>query len=164
MFAHPVCPDLSGLLYQVAQKECRGIRVHPKGTYLNMEGPAFSTKAESLIYKSWGVDVIGMTQMTEARLAREAEICFATMAMVTDYDCWIEGDPDAIVSVEMIIENLNKNVAMARRIIAKAIPQIPDERHCVCASALKNAVITRPDRISKEAKERLDLILYKYLS
>ena len=164
MFAHPVCPDLSGILYQVAQKESKGIGVHPKGTYLNMEGPAFSTKAESLIYKSWGVDVIGMTQMTEARLAREAEICFATMAMVTDYDCWLEDDPDAIVSVEMIIENLNKNVAMARHIIAKTILQIPEERHCVCASALKNAVITRPDRISKEAKERLDLILYKYIS
>ena len=163
MFAHPVCSDLSSILYEVARRECQGIGVHPKGTYLNMEGPAFSTKAESLIYRSWGVDVIGMTQMTEARLAREAEICYATMAMVTDYDCWIDGDPDAIVSVEMIIENLNKNMAAARHIIAKAILEIPEERHCECASALENAIITRPDLISKDAKERLGLILQKYL-
>lgn len=163
MFAHPVCVELNKILYHVGLKECKENTIYPHGTYLNMEGPAFSTKAESFIYKSWGIDVIGMTQMTEAKLAREAEICFATMALVTDYDCWKEGDPDAIVTVDMIIENLNKNVDLARRIIRRTILEIPEERHCDCASALKNAIITRPNLITNEAKERLNLLLSKYI-
>ena len=163
MFAHPVCAELNKILYKAGQKECKENTVYPHGTYLNMEGPAFSTKAESFIYKSWGIDVIGMTQMTEAKLAREAEICFATMALVTDYDCWKEGDPDAIVTVDMIIENLNKNVDLARRIIQRTILEIPEERHCDCASALKNAIITRPNLITHEAKKRLNLLLNKYI-
>ncbi len=163
MFAHPVCSELRKVLYEVCQEEVKESKIHWGGTYLNMEGPAFSTKAESLIYKSWGVDVIGMTNLYEARLAREAEICYATMAMVTDYDCWIEDDPEAVVSVEVIIQNLNKNVEVVRRIIRKAILKIPKERRCECASALKNTIITRPGLIPREILERLELIVGKYV-
>ncbi len=163
MFAHPVCSELRNILFEAGKKSCKGTKIHDGGTYLNMEGPAFSTKAESAIFKSLGFDVVGMTNMTEARLAREAEICFATVAMVTDYDCWLEGDPDGVVSVDMILQNSNKNVMAARNIIREAIFQIPEERHCDCAFALKNAVITRPDLITSEAKTRLGLILNKYL-
>ena len=163
MFAHPVCSELGKVLYEVGREEVQESKIHWGGTYLNMEGPAFSTKAESLIYKSWGVDVIGMTNLYEARLAREAEICYATMAVVTDYDCWIEDDQEAIVSVDMIIQNLNRNVEVARRIIRKTILKIPEERSCECAVALKNAIITRPGLIPKEKLEELRLIIWKYV-
>jgi len=163
MFAHPLCPVLRKVLFEAGQEACKERTIHWGGTYLNMEGPAFSTRGESLIYKSWGLDVIGMTNMTEAKLAREAEICFATMAMVTDYDCWMEGDADAVVNVDMIIQNLNKNVTAARNIIRKSILQIPEERNCECASALKHAVITRPDSATPESRDRLEIILSKYM-
>ena len=127
--------------------------VYPSGTYLNMEGPAFSTKAESFIYKSWGLDVIGMTNLAEAKLAREAEICYCTMAMVTDYDCWHE-EHDA-VSVDMVVEVLKKNAATAKEIIANVIPRISDERNCACAEALKNAVITDPAAFPEKTKNKL---------
>ena len=164
MFAHPVCENLRKILYDMCLEEMDKTSVHWGGTYLNMEGPPFSTKAESLIYKSWGVDVIGMTNMTEARLAREAEICYATLAMVTDYDCWIEGDPDDVVSVDMIVENLNKNAEIARKVIQKTILHIPHKRSCACASALQNAIITRRDLIPEKTREKLDLIIGKYVS
>ncbi len=164
MFAHPLCDELRTIIHSVCLEEMDPSCVHWGGIYLNMEGPAFSTKAESLIHKSWGVDVIGMTNMSEARLAREAEICYATMAMVTDYDCWIEGDPETEVSVDVIVQNLNKNAKVARQIIQKSILKIPRERSCTCASALKNAIITRPDLISKETKKKLELIIGKYIS
>jgi len=163
IFAQPVCSELSTILYETGRKEIKYGNVHRGGTYLNMEGPAFSTKAESLLYKSWGMDVIGMTNMSEAKLAREAEICFATMAMVTDYDCWIEGESEAVVSVDVVVENFNKNIETVKEIIRKAIPQIPKERNCACASALKSAMITRPDRVPKKVLQRLDLILGKYI-
>jgi len=163
MFAHPVCSELGKVLYEVGREEVQESKIHWGGTYLNMDGPAFSTKAESLIYKSWGVDVIGMTNLYEARLAREAEICYATMAVVTDYDCWIEDDQEAIVSVDMIIQNLNRNVEVAKRIIRKTILKIPEERSCECAVALKNAIITRPSLIPRETLERLELIVGKYV-
>jgi len=163
IFAQPVCYELSKILYETGRKETKYGNVHWGGTYLNMEGPAFSTKAESLLYKSWGMDVIGMTNMSEAKLAREAEICFATMAMVTDYDCWIEGESEAVVSVDVVVENFNKNIETVKEIIRRAIPQIPKERNCACASALKSAMITRPDRVPKKVLQRLDLILGKYI-
>jgi len=163
IFAQPVCSELSTILYETGRKEIKYGNVHRGGTYLNMEGPAFSTKAESLLYKSWGMDVIGMTNMSEAKLAREAEICFATMAMVTDYDCWIEGESEAVVSVDVVVENFNKNIETVKEIIRRAIPQIPKERNCACASALKSAMITRPDRVPKKVLQRLDLILGKYI-
>ncbi len=163
MFAHPVCENLRKRLYESCLEEMDESSVHWGGTYLNMEGPAFSTKAESMIYKSWGVDVIGMTNMCEARLAREAEICYATLAMVTDYDCWIEGDPDEIVSVDMVVQNLNKNAEIARKIIQKSILNIPPERSCDCASALSNAIITQRDLIPEETRQKLELIIGKYV-
>ena len=164
MFAHPICEDLQRLLYDVAKAEAGDVQVHPKGTYLNIEGPAFSTRAESLTYQSWGIDVIGMTNMTEARLAREAEICYASMAMVTDYDCWKEDEAESTVSVDMIIENLNRNISLARRILKKAIPLITEERSCGCGVALDNAVITSRDRMPKQTLDRMELILARVLN
>ena len=118
-FADPVCPDLAELIYQAAVEN--GAKAHKGGTYLCMEGPAFSTRAESKVYRQWGMDIIGMTNLQEAKLAREAEICYATMAMVTDYDCWHEEEED--VTVEAIIANLNKNVALAKKIIQAVVPE-----------------------------------------
>lgn len=160
-FAEPLCPVLREILYQVATQ--MGARVHMGGTYLNMEGPAFSTKAESLIYKSWGIDVIGMTNLTEAKLAREAEICYGTLAMVTDYDCWHKGEDVPIVTIDQVIKNLLKNTDVAKEILKKAVPLIPQQRTCQCANALKDAIITPKDMISPETKKRLELITGKYL-
>ena len=159
MFAHPVCAALQDRVQAAAEQACPDVTLHRGGTYLNMTGPAFSTRAESLVYKSWGMDVIGMTNLYEARLAREAEICYVTLAMVTDYDCWIEGEKEEPVSVEMIIQNLNKNVAAARKIITALVPEIPEERRCECAHALDTAVITRSDAVSEDAYKKLELIL-----
>lgn len=157
-FAEPVCAVLSNILYQAGVEA--GGNLHQGGTYLNMEGPSFSTKAESLTYQKLGMSVIGMTNMPEARVAREAEICFATMAMVTDYDCWYEGD---IVSVETIIKNFKANVEMARKIVKLALSRVPAERNCQCANALKNAIITSPEAIPEGTRKKLDLIVRKYL-
>ena len=158
-FADPVCPDLAELLYQ-ALTEC-GATVHKGGTYLCMEGPAFSTRAESNAYRQWGMDIIGMTNLQEAKLAREAEICYATMAMVTDYDCWHEEEED--VTVEAIIQNLMKNAELAKQAIQKVVPRIAAERTCICANALQYALITDRSVIPEETKQKLDLLVGKYL-
>jgi len=157
-FADPVCPDMKDALYQ-ATKDA-GATVHPKGTYLNMEGPAFSTRAESHLFKSWGLDVIGMTNMPEARLSREAEICYATCAMVTDYDCWHEED----VTIETVIANLMANVDTAKKIIKNAVPVLAKaKRKCICTEAARNAIITRPELIPTETKKKLEIIIGKYI-
>ena len=158
-FSHPVCEDLADALYKGAKD--RKITVHRGGTYFNMEGPQFSTLAESNLYRSWGMDIIGMTNMAEARLAREAEICYATLAAVTDYDCWHE--EEEMVSVEMIIENLKKNVEHAKMILKNTLVHIGEERSCACKDALKYAIITDPKVISPEIKNRLGIIIRKYL-
>ena len=157
--AHPVCPTLSGLA--AAAAEAAGATVHRGGTYVCMEGPQFSTLAESNLYRSWNMDVIGMTNLQEAKLAREAEICFATLAMVTDYDCW-HPEHDQ-VTVEMIIGILQANAAMAQRAVANLAARLPVDRHCACATALRNAIITRPDAIPTGTKQALEPIIGKYL-
>ena len=156
-FAEPVCSDLRGIIYNVGKD--LGLTVHNKGTYLNMEGPAFSTKAESFLYKSWGMDIIGMTNMPEARLAREAEMCFATIAFITDYDCWQE----EIVTIEMVIENLTKNVQTAKKLIKNLVPKLSGERKCQCKDALKYAIITDKTLIPDSVKKKLDIIIGKYV-
>ena len=158
-FADPICPDLAQALAGAARET--GVKVHEGGTYLCMEGPAFSTKAESHLYRSWGASVIGMTNLQEAKLAREAEICYATLAMATDYDCWHE--EEAAVSVEVVVARLNQNSATAQRAIAGVIPALPAQRTCACASALKNAILTAPDKISPATRRRLQPILGRYL-
>ena len=158
-FAEPVCPVLSETLFEAAKG--LGLTIHPKGTYLNMEGPAFSTRAESELYKSWGMDVIGMTNMPEARLAREAEICYVSLAMVTDYDCWYA--KEETVSVDLIIQNMRKNIQNARKLIKSAITRIPQKRDCLCAQALKDAIITQVKEIPGEVRKNLDIIIGKYI-
>ncbi len=157
-FADPVCPQLSGL----AENACReaGVRVTRGGTYLCMEGPAFSTKAESAIYRSWGMDVIGMTNLQEAKLAREAEICYVTIAMVTDYDCWHE-EHDS-VSVTDILANLQQNAANACSVVLRAVEQMPAERACKCGSALAHALITDRALVPETTKQKLEPIVGKY--
>jgi 5'-methylthioadenosine phosphorylase len=158
-FADPVCPDLSDLLLCGGREA--GATVHQGGAYVCIEGPQFSTRAESRIYRGWGVDVIGMTNLQEAKLSREAEICYATMALVTDYDVWhaTEGD----VSVEKVIAILHKNVTTAKAIVRRIVPKIRGPRSCPCAHALKDAIITAPAAISEMAKKRLWLLVGKYL-
>jgi 5'-methylthioadenosine phosphorylase len=159
-FAHPLCGELSAVAADAAQAV--GARVHRGGTYVNMEGPQFSTLAESRLYRSWGMDVIGMTNLQEAKLAREAEICYATLALVTDYDCW-HPDHDS-VTVEMIIANLIQNARTAQQAIARAIGELPAERACGCATALATAIITRPEHIPAQVKKDLAPIIGKYIS
>jgi 5'-methylthioadenosine phosphorylase len=156
--ADPVCPELAGHLYKAAV--ATGARVHPRGTYICIEGPQFSTKAESQTYRAWGVDVIGMTNMPEAKLAREAELCYATVALATDYDVWHEAE--AAVTVEAVIANLLKNVATAKEVIRRVVPEIAPPRTCSCAHALKNAVITPADAFPPATRKRLDLLIGKY--
>ncbi len=158
-FADPVCPVLSDILFTSARSI--GATVHRGGVYLCIEGPQFSTRGESLIYRQWGVDVIGMTNVTEAKLAREAEICYATIALVTDYDCWHQEEED--VTAEAIIAILKANVEKSKRIIKHGVNLIPEERSCICANALKDAVITSPEKISTPTKERIKLIIEKYI-
>ena len=159
-FAHPFCNILSGITYDVGKKA--GITVHRGGTYVCMEGPQFSTLAESMLYRSWGMDIIGMTNLQEAKLAREAEICYTTIALVTDYDCW-HPDHDS-VTVEMVMSTLSKNAATAQEIIAGAVERLPYERTCECASALKYALVTRPEMIPDEVKTDLAPIIGKYMA
>jgi len=136
--------------------------VHNGGTYVCIEGPQFSTRAESHIYRSWKVDVIGMTNLQEAKLAREAEICYATIALVTDYDCWKDDEDN--LSIEMIIDNLNKNTEHVKKVIRSVMPEvINSERKCPCSTALENAIITQADMIPAKAKEDLDIIIGKYI-
>lgn len=158
-FADPFCPVLCDILYEATKSV--GAKVHRGGTYICIEGPQFSSRAESRIYRQWGVDVIGMTALPEAKLAREAEICYATLAFATDYDVWHQSEE--AVTVEMIVVNLLKNVAMAREIIRAAAPKIPEQRACACASALENAIITQRDRIPPQLKEDLGPLIGKYL-
>ncbi len=158
-FAEPFCPHLRGLLYEAATTS--GGRVHLGGTFLTIEGPRFSTKGESRLYRSWGVDIIGMTAVPEAQLAREAEICYATMAHVTDYDVWHKEEEP--VTVQMLIDNLVANAALSKRTIAALVPMLTDDRPCECGSALSTAVITRRDLIPAETVERLRPIVGKYL-
>jgi len=158
-FAHPFCRILSGIAYESGQRS--GATVHRGGTYVCMEGPQFSTLAESELYRSWGADIIGMTNLQEAKLAREAEICYTTIALVTDYDCW-HPDHDH-VTVEMVIANLLQNAKTAQQIIADAAARLPFERTCECASALKYALITRPDAVPEQAKKDLAPLVGKYL-
>jgi 5'-methylthioadenosine phosphorylase len=158
-FAHPVCEPLRQLTATCAEQT--GARVHRGGTYVCMEGPQFSTLAESKLYRSWGADVIGMTNLQEAKLAREAEICYATMALVTDYDCWHPAH-DA-VTVEMIIQNLTENAKTAQRVVAAAVDAYAGRRGCQCGSALASAIITRPDAISDAVKQDLAPIIGKYI-
>jgi len=158
-FADPVCPKLADLMYQAAVENEASI--HKGGTYLCMEGPAFSTRAESNVYRQWGMDIIGMTNLQEAKLAREAEICYATMAMVTDYDCWHEEEED--VTVEAIIQNLQNNAALAKKVIQTVVPQISGKRTCICANALQYALISDPTAIPQTTRDKLDLLVGKYL-
>lgn len=158
-FAHPVCEELADVL----EESCKvtEVKAHRRGTYLCMEGPAFSTKAESEVYRSWGMGVIGMTNLQEAKLAREAEICYATLALVTDYDCWHPGH-DA-VTAESVIQYLNKNVRNAQLIIKEAVKSLNEQkRNCKCGSALKNAIFTAPDLWPEETRKKLDAIVKKY--
>ena len=159
-FAHPFCTILSGLAYESGQKA--GATIHKGGTYVCMEGPQFSTLAESKLYRSWGMDIIGMTNLQEAKLAREAEICYTTIALVTDYDCW-HPDHDS-VTVEMVMSTLSKNAATAQQIIAGAVEKLPYERTCECASALKYALVTRPEMVPDQVKKDLAPIIGRYIS
>ena len=157
--AEPVCGRLGAMAADAAEQA--GKTVHRGGVYLVMEGPQFSTRAESKIYRSWGVDVIGMTNLQEARLAREAELCYATVAMSTDYDCWHDGHDD--VTVEGILEVMHTNVGHAKDVLRKVVPTLGGARGCGCGEALQHAIMTAPDRIGPEARDRLGLLLEKYL-
>ncbi|HEV8672540.1 MAG TPA: S-methyl-5'-thioadenosine phosphorylase [Methylomirabilota bacterium] len=156
--ADPVCPDLASRLHRAAVET--GARVHRGGTYLCIEGPQFSSKAESRIYRQWGIDVIGMTNMPEAKLAREAEVCYATLALVTDYDVWHESE--AAVTVEAVVANLLKNVATAKDVLRGLVPLIGPPRTCPCPDLLRNAVITAPGAFPAATRRRLDLLIGKY--
>jgi 5'-methylthioadenosine phosphorylase len=159
-FAHPFCPHLSQIA--IGSVEQAGARLHKGGTYVCMEGPQFSTIAESNFYRKAGFDIIGMTNLQEAKLAREAEICYTTLALVTDYDCW-HPEHDS-VTVEMVIANLLGNAKTAQQVIAHAVERLPIERTCECARALAAAIITRPEAMSADAKHRLAPIVGKYVS
>ncbi|MCK5580482.1 MAG: S-methyl-5'-thioadenosine phosphorylase [Candidatus Omnitrophica bacterium] len=158
--AEPTSAELRTILVESAKEA--GSTVHDGGTYVNMEGPQFSTIAESNLYRSWGMDIIGMTNFTEARLAREAEISYATLAAVTDYDCW--HDSHESVTVEMIIANLNQNVENARKILQLAIPKVGALTEFSAADALKYSIVTQPDLIPEQKKKQLDILIGKYMS
>jgi len=158
-FGDPVCATVAKAIYDACQRE--DVEAKFGGTYVCMEGPQFSTRAESNLYRSWGADVIGMTNLQEAKLAREAEICYATAAMVTDYDCWREGY-DA-VTIDQIVEVMNQNSANACRIVKTAVAAMPRERKCACATSLQFAILTSPDAILQDTREKLDLLIGKYL-
>jgi 5'-methylthioadenosine phosphorylase len=158
-FADPVCPDLLEQVHLASRKA--GIRSKKGGTYVCMEGPAFSTKAESDLYRSWGMDVIGMTNLQEAKLAREAEICYVTIALVTDYDCWHESHES--VSADMIVGNLQKNCRAAQSLIAQTVQDLRHTRSCQCGEALKYALITEKALVPAETKSKLECIVGKYL-
>jgi len=158
-FADPFCPVLSHILYRTALEA--GAQVRKSGTYVVMEGPLFSTKAESFLYRSWGASIIGMTALPEAKLAREAEICYATLACVTDYDCWHE--TCGTVTIDMVIQNLQRNTEMAKKILKMAVTQITEKRECQCATALKDAIITSPELIPDQKKKELNLLIGRYI-
>ena len=159
-FAHPFCRHLSRVMAEACADA--GATHHVGGTYVCMEGPQFSTRAESELYRSWGADLIGMTNLQEAKLAREAEICYSTLAMVTDYDCW-HPDHDA-VTAEQIIGNLGRNAEMAKAVLRAALRRMPQPRDCECATALKYALITAPDLVPADVKRELAPIIGRYIS
>ncbi|MDE2765629.1 MAG: S-methyl-5'-thioadenosine phosphorylase, partial [Chloroflexota bacterium] len=159
-FADPFCPNLSASLYEAARRA--GATIHRGGAYVVMEGPAFSTRAESHVYRSWGASIIGMTALPEAKLAREAEMCYATLACVTDYDVWHESEAD--VSVEVVVANLQANTQTAQRALRTLAEGLSDERACGCGDALAAAIVTSPAHIGVEARERLAPIIGKYLA
>jgi 5'-methylthioadenosine phosphorylase len=158
--ADPICSELADVVAGACHSA--GVAAKRGGTYLCMEGPAFSTKAESNVYRSWGMDVIGMTNLQEAKLAREAEMCYVTVAMVTDYDCWHPAH-DAVTVTE-IIENLTHNAENAAKVVAAAVAKMPESRECKCGSALQHALITNPSAVPESAKQKLELLVGKYLS
>lgn len=158
-FAEPFCPNLSRVLYESAQ--AAGASVHPRGTMVVMEGPAFSTRAESQLYKAWGADIIGMTALPEAKLAREAEICYGIIGCVTDYDSWWE--PGKPVTVDVILEIMRKNIDTSKKIIKLAVSRISGKRDCACPRALGSAIVTASDRIPVETRKKLNLIIGKYI-
>lgn len=159
VFAHPVCEGLSLAIYEAG--DGLKLNMHKGGTYINMEGPAFSTLAESNLYRSWGMDVIGMTNMPEAKLAREAEICYSALACVTDYDCWHPRHES--VTIDMVIQNLLKNVENAKRILSAVIKNLAPQRNCSCKDALKYAIVTDKKLIPAKVKKDLDIIIGKYV-
>jgi len=159
MFADPVCGELRRVALEAARSI--GVKVHDGGTYVNMEGPQFSTRAESKLYRSWGVDVIGMTNLQEAKLAREAELCYATIAMATDYDCWHE--EHEAVTVEAVVAVMGRNVGNAKALVKAAAPRTPAARSCGCANALRHAIMTAKERIPQAARDRLGLLIDKYV-
>ncbi|RME76601.1 MAG: S-methyl-5'-thioadenosine phosphorylase [Planctomycetota bacterium] len=160
-FAHPICKELSDILYTIALE--LGYTAHRGGTYLCMEGPQFSTLAESEIYRKWGVDIIGMTNLQEAKLAREAELCYATIALVTDYDCWHE--EHEAVSVESVVEILKSNAQKAQKLLLEAVPKLTaKDRKCHCPEALQNAILTPKEHIPEETKDALWPIIGKYMT
>ena len=158
-FAHPFCATLGGVAYESAKTV--GARVHRGGTYVCMEGPQFSTRAESALYRSWEMDIIGMTNLQEAKLAREAEICYTTLALVTDYDCW-HPEHDT-VTVDLVVANLMRNAILAKRIVGESVSHLPVPRTCECATALASAIITRPEAIPEQARKDLAPIIGKYV-
>jgi len=159
-FAEPFCPDLSRLLYETAA--ANHDRVHRAGTLVTIEGPAFSSRAESNLYRLWGMDIIGMTTLQEAKLSREAEICYSAMAMVTDYDCWKEDAED--VKVEAVIAHLNQNASLAGKIVRELIPVIPEKRQCICTDSLHNAIMTSREVIKETTLKKLSPIIGKYMA
>ncbi len=159
-FAEPFCPVLSQIVFEAAREV--GASVHPKGTYAAMEGPAFSTRAESRLYRSWGADIVGMTALPEAKLAREAEICYSIIAGVTDYDSWQERSQP--ITVDVILDIQRQNIDTIRKIIKLAVARIPEKRDCDCATALKAAFVTAPKFMPPEQKQKLDLLIGKYLT
>ena len=161
-FADPVCHELCDIIQETAHNVIPDVTLHRGGTYLCMEGPAFSTRAESELYRDWGISVIGMTNLQEAKLAREAEICYATIALVTDYDCWHPAHDS--VTIEMVIDYLNRNSVNAQKLIAGAVSKLTKiKAGCRCGQALQFAIITSRDLITPEAKERLKAIIQKYM-
>jgi len=159
-FARPLCQTLSGLAFEAAN--ALGVRAHRGGTYVCIEGPQFSTLAESKLYQSWGFDIIGMTNLQEAKLAREAEICYATLALVTDYDCWHPTHDE--VTVEMIVKNLTQNAVSAQQVISDVVARLPCARPCECATALTTSIITRQEAMSASTRQELWPLIGKYLS
>jgi 5'-methylthioadenosine phosphorylase len=157
--AHPFCPKLSDVMTEACAEA--GTTHHTGGTYVCIEGPQFSTRAESELYRSWGMDIIGMTNLQEARLAREAEICYATLALITDYDCW-HPEHDS-VTADQIIANLGRNVQSAQAVLRAAVRRLPIDRGCECETALKNALITAPDLVPEKIKHELEPIIGKYM-
>ena len=158
-FSDPYCPDLSDALADAAARQ--GVEPHCGGVYVVMEGPQFSTRAESELYRSWGASVIGMTALPEAKLAREAEICYTTIALVTDYDCWHETEEE--VTIELVLANLNRNAETSQRVLRDLLHALPDGRDCECATALENAIVTGPEHISRETRTRLEALLSRHL-